>query len=57
MTEQQRKLIEWQRSLLNEAASLGYRISETEPLPRTVYSDLAFALERLAERVKRELPD
>ncbi len=55
MTEQQQKLIEWQRVLLSEAGSLAYRIASTEPLPRAFYDDLAFSLTQLAKRVQREV--
>lgn len=51
-----RCLVDWQRVLLNEATSLGYRISPDGSVTPYALEDLAFALESLAARVRREIP-
>lgn len=48
------KLLAWHRSLLNEASGVAYRIADNGIVTDNFLEDLAFALESLSVRVRRE---
>jgi len=54
MEDQERKLLAWHNILLGEAQTLAYRLSGQTKVTNNFLDDLAYSLEHLAERVRRE---
>jgi len=51
------KLLAWHNVLLHEAMTIAYRVGDERELSKSFLDDLAFSLENLARRVRRELED
>jgi hypothetical protein len=48
------KLLAWHRTLLNEAMTIAYRMVDGRTVSDSFLEDLAFSLESVASRVRRE---
>ena len=57
MNVKQEKLLAWHRTLLNEAGSIAYRFADDACVTDNFLEDLAYSLENIAVRVRREKSD
>ncbi len=57
MNVKQEKLLAWHRTLLSEAGSIAYRLAEDAYITDNFLEDLAYSLENIAARVRREKSD